>query len=99
MLCKLEFQAQQILVSVFSSTPMLINMPSEMIACGQRCSGGFGYQVCEKPKECFVQDSTHDIKRHVQGLPRSAPWFVGSTGKELQFSLDCLAACAQVLGQ
>jgi hypothetical protein len=65
----------------------------------QRCSGGFGYQVCEKPKECFVQDSTHDIKRHVQGLPRSAPWFVGSTGKELQFSLDCLAACAQVLGQ
>jgi hypothetical protein len=43
MLCKLEFQAQQILVSVFSLTPRLINMPSEMIACGQRCSGGFGY--------------------------------------------------------
>jgi hypothetical protein len=73
MLCKLEFQAQQILVSVFSSTPMLINMPSEMIACGQRCSGGFGYQVCEESKECFMQDSSHDINRHVQGLPRSTP--------------------------
>jgi hypothetical protein len=32
MLCKLEFQAQHILVSVLSSTPRIINMPSEMIA-------------------------------------------------------------------